>query len=145
MLPIQFFAGKYLTVWQNGAEKQSFELADGAKVCYEESNVLFCSGNTILTFQRSDKLKFAFTDTPTAISKETADVRTNRFKINGNILNVCLNVANATSVSIVNAAGMEVKNGKTDNNGEWTVDLSSLCPGMYIFKSKTSSFKFIIK
>lgn len=145
MLPINLLAGKYLTVWQNGKESQSFELSDGAKVSYDGGNVLFCSGSTILTFLRSDELKFAFTDTPTAIDSRTVDVSTNRFLISGNILHVSLNVTNAAPVSIVDTSGAEVKSGKNDSNGEWTTDLSSLPPGMYIFKSKPSSFKFIIK
>lgn len=145
MLPVNLLAGKYLTVWQNGKESQSFELSDGAKVSYDGGNVQFCSGNTILTFLRSDALKFAFTDTPTAIDNGTMAVSTNRFLINGNTLHVCLSASNAASVSIIDTSGVEVKSGRTDSNGEWTTDLSSLPPGMYIFKSKPSSFKFIIK
>lgn len=144
-LSTQIFADKYLTVWQNGKEIQSFEVSDKAKVSYDGGNVLLMSGNTTLTFLRADMLKFAFTDTPTAIAGNTKEASVCKFAIKDNLLKVNTGETKSMPVDIYGTDGSVAISGKTDADGNWSADLSALARGTYIFKSKSSSFKFILK
>ena len=145
LLPGQMLADKYLTVWQNNEEIQSFELSDGAKVSYDGGNVMFVSGRTAIAFSRSDALKFAFTDTPTGINGKTTDKNYCKFRLTDRTLHVCLGENAVASVAIYCADGSKAISGKTGTDGRWDADLSQLPYGNYIFKSKSSSFKFILK
>lgn len=144
-LSTQIFADKYLTVWQNGKEIQSFEVSNKAKVSYDGGNVLLMSGNTTLTFLRADMLKFAFTDTPTAIASNTKEANVCKFAIKDNLLKVITGEAKSMPVGIYGIDGSVAISGKTDASGKWDADLSALARGTYIFKSKSTSFKFILK
>ena len=135
-LSTQIFADKYLTVWQNGKEIQSFEVSNKAKVSYDGGNVLLMSGNTTLTFLRADMLKFAFTDTPAAIAGNTKEANVCKFTIKDNQLKVTTGEAKSMPVGIYATDGSVAINGKTDAGGNWSADLSAFARG---------SFKFILK
>lgn len=133
---------KYLIVSRTDGSQASFALADDPVVKNTASELTVESTASSITVPFTDLVNYTFSETGIDAVKEITTEETHSYR-DGKV--TFTGLTPGSQILVFSMDGREVLRSNADADGFASVDLSVLGSGVYIVRTGSSSFKFIVK
>jgi len=136
------YAEKKVTLHMKDSAKEIFYLADNPIVTFEGDMMKISSVKIVKEVERAKVRKLTIDDVSGVADFDTGD-NIVRWTFISDCIVIGRGLESGETVSVYNMAGMLISRVNSDTSGECRIELMSLSSGIYLIKTKNTTFKFM--
>lgn len=135
-------AEKKVTLHLKDSTKEIYYLTDNPKVTFEGDMMKISSVKIVKEVEKAKVRKLTIDDASIVADIDAEDNTVKWIFISDSIIRVS-GLESGETVSVYNMSGMLISRVGSDISGECSIELTDLSAGVYLIKTKNSTFKFM--